>query len=548
MCCDAPTPVPPDYKAAAESTTASNLALLEQQTKNNRPDQNTPWGNSSWTKDAGGNWTQNLLLKPAEQDQLDAQRSLQLSQTNTATGLLGRINNNLSRAPDYSNLPPLQGLNSNYSGGSPSQPATPQGRGINQGQDGYQGQAVPRSPVYGSDTSKFSGGRQVLGAFISPSTGNQYTWDQNGTQTDTGAKDPVRPNTNAGPTPNTIPTGQVLGSFISPSTGNVVTWDQNGTQSDTGSKPSQGYVAGPSGNSASAAAAVTANPYSAWDKYFSRPTGSTQANATGDWSNVAQGNPSGGGGPTVVGGGRTSGVNVTPGQNIMDPGFGAVQGVQDAIMARLRPDREQAREGELQRLRNQGLGENTEAYRRSMTRMDRGDTDASQQALLAATGAYGDIFNRGSTNNKQINANNSLANANLNAGFYRDLGAGNFNAAIRQQGIAEAEMTRQSPLNDLMRLRGQNVINPSLPSFAQAGNTAGTDYTGAARAGYGGSLDVYNAQQGAANSQTQGLFGLAGAGLSAYSSYSAAAAAAAAAAGGGAAAGGSSALAALALL
>jgi len=154
-----------------------------------------------------------------------------------------------------------------------------------------------------------------------------------------------------------------------------------------------------------------------------------------------------------------------------DAGFGAVQEVQDAMMSRLQPGRDQMREKELQRLHNQGLSDNTEAFQRGLTRLDQGDTDASQQALLAAMSASGDLFNRG--------------------------------MGKRQQGITEANMLRQSPLNDLLKLQGQDVSSPSMPSFM-----AGPDYTGAARDSYKSAMDAYNAKQARGNGLMSGLFGL----------------------------------------
>lgn len=40
----------------------SATAAIDQQTQANRPDQASPWGSSEWTKDAKGNWTQNVNL------------------------------------------------------------------------------------------------------------------------------------------------------------------------------------------------------------------------------------------------------------------------------------------------------------------------------------------------------------------------------------------------------------------------------------------------------------------------------------------------------
>lgn len=89
--------------------------------------------------------------------------------------------------------------------------------------------------------------------------------------------------------------------------------------------------------------------------------------------------------------------------------FGAVEGVRNAMMARMAPQRQQAREAEIQRLKNQGIPENSEAWTRALTRLDQGDTDANQQALLGAAGEYGNIFNRNLAA-QGLNTSNARAN------------------------------------------------------------------------------------------------------------------------------------------
>lgn len=50
-------PSVPDFTSAAD-----------QQTRSNRPTQNSPFGSTSWEQDANGNWTQNTTLTPGLQD------------------------------------------------------------------------------------------------------------------------------------------------------------------------------------------------------------------------------------------------------------------------------------------------------------------------------------------------------------------------------------------------------------------------------------------------------------------------------------------------
>lgn len=96
--------------------------------------------------------------------------------------------------------------------------------------------------------------------------------------------------------------------------------------------------------------------------------------------------------------------------NDLDPSFAAVEKVREAMMGRMAPDRAKLRDNEIQRLKNQGIPENSAAMQQALRRLDQGDTDAQQQALLGAMGASGDLFNRGLAENTQnINAQQLIA-------------------------------------------------------------------------------------------------------------------------------------------
>lgn len=61
-----------DYQGAASKQAGADQAAWTQQTQANRPNQSTPFGSSSWTKDASGNWTQSTQLDPQLQAALDS--------------------------------------------------------------------------------------------------------------------------------------------------------------------------------------------------------------------------------------------------------------------------------------------------------------------------------------------------------------------------------------------------------------------------------------------------------------------------------------------
>lgn len=216
----------------------------------------------------------------------------------------------------------------------------------------------------------------------------------------------------------------------------------------------------------------------------------------------------------------------------LDPSFGAVQEVSDAMMGRMAPLRQQQRESELQRLQNQGLSANSEAYQRALRRLDMGDTDANQQALLGGMSAYNDIFNRGlsanqqeinrqfgmsdradSQNQQQFGQNETLQRllASLRGQQFNEQGAmAQLNGQLRQQGIAEQQLIRDDPYNQLMKLQGQNPADPTMPSFMGAGYTPGADIYGATNADYQNQLAAVNAKNASKSGMMSGLMGLAG--------------------------------------
>jgi hypothetical protein len=106
-------PPPPDYRGAAAETAAGNLENLKYQTAANRPDQETPWGSSTWIQDpVSQKWTQQINLTPDMQRALDNQQQIQNSQSDLAKTLQGQVTTTMGQgfnAPDLSGY--LQGVN-----------------------------------------------------------------------------------------------------------------------------------------------------------------------------------------------------------------------------------------------------------------------------------------------------------------------------------------------------------------------------------------------------------------------------------------------------
>jgi hypothetical protein len=196
-------------------------------------------------------------------------------------------------------------------------------------------------------------------------------------------------------------------------------------------------------------------------------------------------------------------------------GFGAVQEVQDAMMARMQPDLLRRRNEENQRLKSQGLTEGSEAWNNSQGLMSRGENDASMQALLGATSAYGDIFNRSLAARQQgvgeRQSATDVANMLRSNKFNEQVTGANLSGQQRQQKIAEQAYLRSLPLNELNSLlTGQQVQSPNMPGFSTSQSSGGVDYSGAVSAQDKRAIDLYNAKQAAGASKSGGMMSMIG--------------------------------------
>jgi hypothetical protein len=160
-------------------------------------------------------------------------------------------------------------------------------------------------------------------------------------------------------------------------------------------------------------------------------------------------------------------------------GFNPSQSYQDAYMQRLAPQLQQGREQLQQQLANKGIDIGSTAYDRAMMQQQQRENDL----LLGAT----------------------------TQGF----GVGQ---QARQSALQEQAYLRNEPLNTLNAVRsGSQVTGPQFVNSAQQATTAGPDLLGAAQMTNNAQMGAYNAQQAGQNSMTQGLMGLAGAGMMAFS-------------------------------
>lgn len=109
-------PPPPDYGAIANQQAAQSKANTTDQTWANRPDQSTPFGNSSWAAETVKDpttgqdvtkWSQKTTLDPKLQATLDSQMALQQGRSDLAGGMMGGVSDTLGQPMDWSGFSPM---------------------------------------------------------------------------------------------------------------------------------------------------------------------------------------------------------------------------------------------------------------------------------------------------------------------------------------------------------------------------------------------------------------------------------------------------------
>lgn len=168
------------------------------------------------------------------------------------------------------------------------------------------------------------------------------------------------------------------------------------------------------------------------------------------------------------------------------------QEAQDAALAFNQPLQAQRRDALESQLANMGLTRGSAAWEREMQRLGDQETRDNLQVFDSAR-------QEASLMGNQAQQRQGMA-----------VQAGAFNNANRQQDIAEMLAERQQPLNELNALlTGQQVANPNMPNFSNAGAAQGAQYLTAANQQYGAGLDAYNVDQANAQGTMAGIGALA---------------------------------------
>lgn len=152
--------------------------------------------------------------------------------------------------------------------------------------------------------------------------------------------------------------------------------------------------------------------------------------------------------------------------------------VYNAMMSRVNEDIQRQIEQKNSDMIAAGIRPGTQAYDNAMAQIERGRTDARNQALLSA----------GSEAQRDYQ----------------------MDADRRRTALSEMLAGRQTPLNEINALlSGSQVSNPfAVPNAAQNTQIAPAPHFAATQAQYQGDLNAYNAQQAGMGNMMSGLFGL----------------------------------------
>lgn len=110
------TPKAPDYAAAAEAQAQGSKEVTTDQTWANRPNQTTPWGQTSWESSSAidpstgqpvTKWDQTTTLTPDSQRALDAELGLQAGRSELGASLLPRAQDEFGQSMDWNKFDPM---------------------------------------------------------------------------------------------------------------------------------------------------------------------------------------------------------------------------------------------------------------------------------------------------------------------------------------------------------------------------------------------------------------------------------------------------------
>jgi hypothetical protein len=143
----------------------------------------------------------------------------------------------------------------------------------------------------------------------------------------------------------------------------------------------------------------------------------------------------------------------------------------NAAMNRVTPQFQEQRRAMEAKMRNQGLGPEDAAWQSQMEGIGNAENDARNQAIWGAqeAGRQESQLNFGQQLGQNQNNFNQALGANAQ-NFGQAMSGSQYANQIRQQQITEQLQKRGASLNEINALlSGQQVQNPQMPNFAQAG-------------------------------------------------------------------------------
>lgn len=192
--------------------------------------------------------------------------------------------------------------------------------------------------------------------------------------------------------------------------------------------------------------------------------------------------------------------------------------VEDAYMSRFNEDHPKQQEDTISRLNAEGLQRGSAAYDNAMTGLDRQQNDAKNLAIQAGGAEQSRLFGLDSQARGQIfgerQAQGAFNNAAQGQDYGQDFQNAGLNNQVRQQGIAESQIQRNQPINELATLLGLggNIQTPTgAPQFNT--NVNPTDVLGAYGQQMQGQMNNYNQKMGANNAMWGALGSLGGSAL-----------------------------------
>lgn len=221
------------------------------------------------------------------------------------------------------------------------------------------------------------------------------------------------------------------------------------------------------------------------------------------------------------------------------------------LVGRMMPVHQMQQQSLETQLSNQGFKNGTEGYKRALDQLAQRQAGERYNALDIAGNEAQRLYNM-QMGSRQQGYNEALGQGNFynNSGqqaFNQGLAAGQFNNSalnqasqldlarmnamngavaqqyglnqqyanqqnqLRQQAIAEQQLQRAMPLNEMNALlTGQQVSMPQMPGFNSSGRAETPQLLNAANMGYQAQMDAYNAQQAGLGNTLGGLFSLGG--------------------------------------